>query len=113
LGMLAIIVFVVVIVFGFGFYALALNVGGRGMLILSLMILLAGFAISLFSIGAIGQAEAAPVTVHTEHTWGSHRDTTFDWATLKADPYFQAFAGVVVALIGCAGCVGCAFSKAE
>jgi multisubunit Na+/H+ antiporter MnhC subunit len=111
--MVVFVVLAAVVIFGFGFFALALNVGGRGMLILSLMILLAGFAITLFSIGAIGQAEAAPVTVHTEHVWVSHRDSTFDLEPLKTDPYFQAFAGIVVALIGCAGCVGCAFSKAE
>jgi hypothetical protein len=98
-------------VVAFGLFALAANVGGNGMLILSLVIVLIGFAITLFSIGAVGQAEAAAPVVHKESPYLEKKEPPLDLAKLQGDPYFQLFEGIVVVVWGVAGCIGYGFAK--
>jgi hypothetical protein len=95
----------------FVMFVLGAHVGGRGMLSLSVVILLIGFGITLMSIGAVGEAEAAPPVVHKQSLYSVKHEKPPDWTTQLNDPYFEVFGGIVVILWGVAGCIGYGFSK--
>jgi hypothetical protein len=108
---LAFILLGVVAMIALGMFVLAANVGGRGMLMLSVVVLLIGAGITLFAINALGETEAAPPVTHHQSLYTVKHEKPADWNDFVNDPYFMVFAGIVVALWGVAGCIGYGFAK--
>ena len=109
--MLAFVLLGVVAMVAFGMFALAANVGGRGMLVLSLVVLLIGAGMTLLSINALGEAQAAAPVTHHQSLYTASHEKPLEWQDFVNDPYFMVFAGVIVALWGVAGCIGYGFAK--
>ncbi len=101
----------VVAVVAFGMFALAANVGGRGMLVLSLVVLVIGVGMTMFAISALGDAQAAAPVTHHQSLYSVKHEKPVDWNSYVNDPYFLVFAGVIVSLWGVAGCIGYGFAK--
>ena len=95
----------------FGMFALAANFGGRGMLILSMVVLVIGAGITLIAVSALGDAQAAAPVVHHQSLYSVKHEKPPDWHDYVNDPYFMVFAGIIVALWGVAGCIGYGFAK--
>ena len=108
---LAFVLLGLVAMIAFGMFALAASVGGRGMLVLSLVVLVIGIGITMISVSALGDAQAAAPVVHRQSLYNVKHEKPADWHTYVDDPYFMVFAGIIVALWGVAGCIGYGFAK--